>query len=307
MKDIYKYEGYLGYGLDGFNMKSLINLRNIITQGFFSFDNLDQELSQLDRISVEEIKSTAKKICDDFFNISTIDYINLDTLNANLSNIQSSTNAYELYEKIKGVLVSKSPFDLDVRLVDGHAMTGQIVKPLLITPNGLNEENRKVYFSEILLGNETNLLSIPTYVHEIAHAEQEKNIGYADDLLNREIISIFLEKVVADELDKSGKILRLAEQTRFLDLGYRYTLLYNPQISEDDKIDNFMYIKSILVAEKLFDMYKQERKQKNKDKYIDDINLVFDGKIKVEDIVAKRCINIRQCQDLQLIKRHLGK
>ena len=66
-----------------------------------------------------------------------------------------------------------------------------------------------------------------------------------------------------------------------------------------------MYVKSILFAEKLFDMYQNERKQKNKDKYFYQIQDVFDGKIQVEDLIRSRNITPVQTQDLSLLKRHI--
>lgn len=66
-----------------------------------------------------------------------------------------------------------------------------------------------------------------------------------------------------------------------------------------------MYVKSILFAEKLFDMYLNERKQKNKDKYFYGIQDVFDGKITVEDMIRNRNITTANSQDLGMLKRHL--
>ena len=46
-------------------------------------------------------------------------------------------------------------------------------------------------------------------------------------------------------------------------------------------------------------------KQKNKDGYMEDIQSVFDGKSKVEDIIKKRGITINKALDLSLIGRHI--
>lgn len=70
-------------------------------------------------------------------------------------------------------------------------------------------------------------------------------------------------------------------------------------------IDSLMYIKSTLIAEKLFDMYISERKEKSRDKYIDDVNAIIDGKMTVEEMISKRRISIAQCQDYGLFLRHM--
>lgn len=66
-----------------------------------------------------------------------------------------------------------------------------------------------------------------------------------------------------------------------------------------------MYVKSILLAVKLFDMYMSERKEKNRDKYMDDINAIIDGKMTVEEMINKRRVTIAQCQDYGLFLRHI--
>lgn len=186
-------------------------------------------------------------------------------------------------------------------------MVAEIIKPLLICPQELESDNRKVYFSHINLGKQLTELSAGTLVHEIAHSQQEQNIGYAEDCLNKEIISIFLEKVVALEMDPTGELLRISELTRFNDvLGHYYRLSSNKGLlSEEIYIEDLMYIKSTFYAEKLFDMYLNERKQKNKDKYFYQIQDVFDGKITVEELIQSRNITPAKTQDLSLLKRHI--
>ena len=108
-------------------------------------------------------------------------------------------------------------------------------------------------------------------------------------------------------MEPSGNLLKLSERTRLADLlnGYA-SLLTNPKsITELQKINNLMYIKSTLYAEKLFDLYLNERKQKNRDKYFMGIQDVFDGKITGEDMVRSKNITTANSQDLGMLKRHL--
>ena len=105
----------------------------------------------------------------------------------------------------------------------------------------------------------------------------------------------------------TGELLRISELTRFNDtLCHYYSLsLKKGVISGEEDAKDLLYIKSTFFAEKLFDMYQNERKQKNKDKYFCQIQDVFDGKIQVEDLIRSRNITPVQTQDLSLLKRHI--
>lgn len=204
-----------------------------------------------------------------------------------------------------------SPFDIPIILDDGHSMNGETLKMLILIPKGFvpNDIGIMLPFSHIKLGNQLTKLSSSTYIHEIAHTQQESNSGYAESYLNKEVISVFLEKLSALESDPSGKLLCISEKTRFMYIARlmeQLVLSENGSIlSDDEKLEYSMYIQSTLLAEKLFDMYLQERKQKNKDKYIYDIQGVFDGNQTIEDIINRRNITVNQGKDLSLIKRHI--
>ena len=302
-----KYEGYQGIALDRFNIFSLRNLSILYNSPARDFSDLDSKLNELPRLSLEEVKSLAQEFCQKYFSSHNIFVTSSATLQENQHYISCSKTGEEFYQKVNSFLREISPFAININLIEGHAMVGYIYKPLFIFPNCLDTKNRKVYYEYMALGKDLNLLSVGTFVHEFAHSQQEQNIGYCADYLNKEVISIFLEKVVALELDPSGELLKLSERMRFLDLFYKYGRIISQgnTLTTEEKNDDLVYVKSILIAEKLFDMYQKERKPKNKDKYISDIQSVFDGQQTVEDIIGRRNINIHQCQDLLLLKRHL--
>ena len=77
------------------------------------------------------------------------------------------------------------------------------------------------------------------------------------------------------------------------------------KLSDEDRLNTMTYVQSTLLAEKLFDMYLKERKQKEKDKYIRDIQNVFDGRQTVDDMIGRRGVTLNQCLDTSLIKRHI--
>lgn len=298
------YGGYKGIALDGFSVKNLNVLKNTLNKLPINF-NVADDYTALEDMSLDEVKSLTKKFCEDYLALK--DVMEIDPGSVDLEYIADSDTYEEFYGKVNAFLKPLSPLDLDIRLVDEKPMYGTLHKPLIICPDCLSNDNRKIYYEYIELGSKLNLLSIPTYIHEIGHAEIEQNIGYAEDYLHKEVVSIFLEKVSAFKIDKSGNLLKLCERFRLLYLITLCKQLFLPGrfFSEEDRIKNLMYIKSILLSEKLFDMYLKEIKEKNRDRYIDDINAIIDGKITVEEMINKRHISIAQCQDYGLFLRHM--
>ena len=173
----------------------------------------------------------------------------------------------------------------------------------------IKNDNRIIPFSRILLGNDLTKLSVSTYIHELGHTLQESIPGYADSFLNKEVISIFLEKLSALELDPTGRLLEASERMRFSHLLNVIRILslndLTNSFSCEDVIDNYKYLHSTLIAQKLFDLYLQEIKQRKRDKYIYEIQDIFDGKIQVEDMISNHSVTIQNAKDLSLIKRHI--
>ena len=298
------YLGYKGINLDRISLKTFRNFISVMPK---KNEESFASLLNLPTLSLEEIRELTKRFCQKYFSLSDISYVSLDQIKSNMEFISASRSTSELYDRVNSLLVKINPLDLPINFVDGHSMVGEIQKPILITPIEAKGDNRQVYFSHINLGKQLTQLSAATLIHEIAHYQQEQNIGYAEDYLNKEIISIFLEKVAALEMDPTGELLRISELTRFNYTLYHYYSLSLKKgiISGEKDAKDLLYIKSTFYAEKLFDMYLNERKQKNKDKYFYQIQDVFDGKIMVEDLIRSRNITPAQTQDLSLLRRHI--
>ncbi|MCR4580961.1 MAG: hypothetical protein K5666_00415, partial [Bacilli bacterium] len=293
-----------GINLDNISLKMFRNFISVMPK---KDEKSISSLLNLPTLSLEEVRELTKTFCQKYFSLSDIYYASYDQLKSNMEYFGSTNSVTEFYDRVNSFLVKKNPLDLPINLVEGHSIVGKIEKPLIITPVATQGDNRQVYFSHINLGEQLTQLSSATLIHEIAHSQQEKNIGYAEDYLNKEIISIFLEKVAALEMDPTGELLRVSELTRFNDILDRYysLSLKMGNISNENDASNLLYIKSTFYAEKLFDMYLNERKQKNKDKYFYQIQDVFDGKITVEELIRSRNITLAQTQDLGLLKRHI--
>lgn len=256
------YGGYKGIALDGFNVKSLNVLRNTLAKLPIDSKVIIDDYNALEDMSLDEIRSLTKKFCEDYLDIRDVMKIYRDKID--MDYIADSNTGEEFYGKVNALLKPISPFDLDIHLVDGILLVGKVHKPLIISPDALDTDIRKIYYEYIELGKRLNLLSVPIYAHEIVHMEVDQNIGGVEDLLNREVLSIFLEKVAALNVDSTGKLLKLCERIRFKDLVTYYRVLMLPEkiVGMEKIIDSLMYIKSTLIAEKLFDMYLSERREK---------------------------------------------
>jgi len=300
---------YLGY--DKPNGKILLgpsynNVYNVINK------LSEKDLLELKPITIDEMKKTAVKFYEKYFDLHDIFFAPLENTKVIMSDVQTGKidelQAYKQYYELSREI---SPFELPIVLKKGDSMIGEVIKPLILLPKEFipKEIMGFVPFSDIHLGDEITTLSVPTYIHEIAHTQQESNPGYAKSYFNKEVISIFLEKLSAYENDPTGNLLKVSERRRFMHIKTSIDSLKIDDkmhiLTEEERLDCAMYIQSTLLAEKMFDMYLQEKKVKKREKYIYDIQDVFDGKQTVEDILEKRNITINQGKDLSLIKRHI--
>ena len=182
-------------------------------------------------VSLEEAKKEAVAFYSKYFSVHDIKKVLMEDLRGIQKKVQlGDITGIEAYKQYFQLLKEVSPFDLPVKLVEGHSMIGEIKKALMIIPKEFIPENTGVMipFVNIELGKELDELSSSTYVHEIAHTQQESHPGYAKSYLNKEVISIFLEKLSALEKDPTGKLLLMSERKRFLYLANVISTLYLP-------------------------------------------------------------------------------
>ena len=309
IEDELTYSGYKGYNLDRFpfnSLKNIMEISDIISSNkdFYSFAD---KYYTFDKMSIDEALKISKGIFEEYFNTHNILLCDEDILDKTIEALPDDTNPYDFYEAVNGLLTSIDPFDIPFKYDDKHDFDSRITMPLRLYPGHYTEPNRKIYFSHITSGYIVNLFTSCYINHEVMHTQLESVIGYTDDYLNREVLSIFVEKLSALKVDPTGELLKMVERIRFDDLvkQYNYYLLNKDSVPAKDMLVKLTYIKSTLVAEKLFDMYMQERKEKNKDKYIDDIQNIMDGRVKLDEVLIKRGITPSKCQDVLYLKRQI--
>lgn len=305
---------WLGYENQNYNLKIGKNF-DIITKVISSL-KLD-DLKPLEIISIDYMKEKTVEFYAKYFNLHDVFYVSPECydkyfgttgVNKNYKNKITTIDSFAEYYKMCDEV---SPFDIPIKLVDGHSMVGEIKKGLIMSNEALQLAGMKkiIPFINIELGKELTLLSSCTYAHEIAHSQLESNPGSVKNYLNKEVITVFLEKVSALELDPSGEMLKFSERRRFIDIAQKISEINLDGkfkvLTEEQKLENIMYIRSALLAEKLFDMYINERKDKHRRRYIYDIQDIFDGKQTVEDFIDKNKVTIEQGKNLELIRRHI--
>lgn len=264
-------------------------------------------------ISFEEMKSKTVEFYNKYFDLHDISYISFDCAQSAGEQLRQEKDELEAYSKYFSLLKEVNPFSLTVELSPKyeHPMEGTLMKPIVIIGDykKISEQDRKVAMSKIIMACNSTILSSATYAHEIAHTQQESHVGYCSNYLNKEVISIFIEKLAALELDPTGSLLKKQERARFI--GMYQNLLsikfnnFKNIMDEKKLLDAHLAVQSGLFAEKLFDNYLSERKQKHKDKYIYDIQDVFDGKITVEELLGKHNITLNNSATPLLIKKHM--
>ena len=304
---------WLCYENQNYNLKIGKNF-DIITK-FISSLKLD-DLKPLEIISIDYMKEKTVEFYAKYFNLHDVFLVSPECYDnyfgtMGVNNYKNKTTTVDSFAEYYKMCYEVSPFDIPIKLVDGHSMIGEIQKGLIMSNEALELTGMKkiIPFRHIELGKELTPLSSCTYAHEIAHSQLESNPGFVKNYLNKEVISVFIEKVSALELDPSGEMLKFSERIRFVDIATKISELNLDEkfkvLTEEQKLENIMYIRSALLAEKLFDMYINERKDKHRRRYIYDIQDIFDGKQTVEDFIDKNKVTIEQGKNLELIRRHI--
>ena len=307
--DILKYEGYKGFHLDNFDFNKLQYLSGIEKKINKKLDYifLNNCILDLESLNLEEAIDIVKDFYNDYFKVHNINYVDEALLDETVKGMNDNISASEFYDAINKILVSINPLDLPFVINGEYNLDSRIKIPIYVYSGYPNEKNREMYFSKVTVGNLINSLTPVFVAHEMMHLETLSVIGYADDYLNCEVLSIFIEKIAALNMDKSLKLLKIIEKIRMRDLIEQYNkyLRDRHQLLEEDMLISLMYIKSSLVAQKLFDMYIREKREEKRDQYIYDIQDVIDGKMKVEELLLKRGITAGKCEYLKCLRRHI--
>lgn len=286
--------------------KSLIAAMNILCQ----LPSIPAEIT-LPSLTLAEVKEKTQSIFCKYFQVHDIAIIDLEKP----ITIYLDDTGAEVAQKINSQSKMASPFEIPINLTkEGTTLDGELKKsiPLFEKPGYI--ENLNIPFSSINLCDNVNLMTAAIYAHEIAHALTESVKGYTQSYFNKEVISIFIEKLVALELDPSKELLRTLERSRYKHAQDCYKVIQSTNLpflssrvnfTKTELLDASTYIHSTFIATKLFDIYQNARKEKDKFKIIKSIQAIFDGEKTVEKLLLEQQVDFNKGKDINLIKRHI--
>lgn len=174
--------------------------------------------------------------------------------------------------------------NVPITFADTHTcIYGETVKPLSLVDDNSFLERLPILLSGYNIGSiNLSRLGIITHLHEVTHALLERNKGSVKDYYKSEMLSILMEKIAADEIDKTS--ILLSKQNIF-----RYENL--KQSLENSNDDSHKYLLSTLLAEILFNKYKNGN-ETYKNHLLAQISKILDGKLVLEDMLINEGITL---------------
>ncbi len=197
-----------------------------------------------------------------------------------------------------------SIFDIPL-VIDGKPCTllqANIFKQIAVVPDSMVPKSigRQAPFLKITMGGIPNITMKVAYAHELMHALLESRPGCTSDLVYKETIPIFIERVISEKMgqETSTKLEKIRTT-------YEALLLIDSVPTKDVEEDGVLHAMGSLMGLKLYENYCNERKEKKKKEYFTDIQKIIDGESTVEDLLKKREVTINGSLDPLFIMRHL--
>ena len=174
--------------------------------------------------------------------------------------------------------------NVPINFADTHTcIYGETIKPLSLVDDDSFLERLPILVSGYNIGSiNLSRLGIITHLHEVTHALLERNKGSVRDYYKAEMLSILMEKIAADEIDKTSVLLSKQNIFRYENLK---------QSLENSNDDSHKYLLSTLLAEVLFDKYKNGN-ETYKNHLLIQISKVLDGKLVLEDMLINEGITL---------------
>ncbi len=146
--------------------------------------------------------------------------------------------------------------------------------------------------SVVRLGGNYNVLSIGMYGHEIVHLLLEKHRGSVENVLNQEVLSIFMEKAITDQVDTTPnknyfKICELFRMSNAKEALFDFM----SQTDFEQRVESLKYLYGSLVAGVLHNKYR-EGSPEVKLEIKNSIKQLFNGKTTLEKLLEEQHIRL---------------
>lgn len=258
-----------------------------------------KRLSDSSRLRI--MKDGISVFSDNGLSLNKIPYVKYAIIeHCNLENKKNDGDVNSLISMLNNFIELRHPFEVPVIFDCNLDIEDGFFRPLYI---GDKNKNMKLIFAEYILTGKLSELTPGIYTHEIVHSQLE-NVKGVKNYLNYEVLSVFFDKLTALYLDKSGELLKKNESLRFNTLKQSIYLLLDDNLPHVGKLIASMSASSLLQAEHLFDRYLYGTTSEKND-IIEQIQNIFDGENKVEDLLEVNDITFDNSQNCELIKKHL--
>lgn len=171
------------------------------------------------------------------------------------------------------------------------SMEGGIKKFLPLLGDNEFLKNLPISMSSIIIGDGLDRISHGTYAHEVTHGLLERHKGAIENYNHNEVLSIFMEKVVIDNFDKTPnkKVIKTSEAYRLKHIQENIVKLNN----QDPEISGaaMQYILGGLLAGVMFDKYQNENEQGRRRMFAN-VKTVLAGDKTVEKLLEEEQISL---------------
>lgn len=304
-------DGYKTYETDYFNSASYRSLRTVMLE---HLPLGDVERFHFDYTTKSEVISSGRFVIDKHFGTHDlrVRYSDGAEMESRLVAIFGPHPKPDKYDEIIGYINNQINLvrvtDIPVYLNCNHQTNGYVCTTFFYGNKDMEEEYFKKLpncIGEIGLEGSCTDNTKCMYVHEMAHALINRHKGNIYNLLNREVFSIFMEKVAARDLDESGDLLDLKNFYRIIQNKHN---MLDKEITEFNEgslkriLENKMYIISTLYATALFDTYSKGSKKIQKE--IDlSLGKVITGEDVLEDVLEHYEATLER--GTRTMKRHI--
>lgn len=273
----------------------LLELDNDIIRVYDSLsDNLDEPKYGKILKNKRKIIKVTREILDNYFDFHDVNYIP-SVVSENIRRLlfMGVWDQQMISEQLGNYMKMVSPYEIPINyssdaLVHKHCF------------------NDNMCFSSISLDKSINKLLFSCYGHELVHTQLDSQKGVVTNYHNREVLSIFVEDLISYEKDSSGALLRNILLYRYGDLLQCIRYLKKESASVNIKLEASIFIMSTLKAEKLFNIYINSSTHE-REKILQGIQNVFDGKETVEDFLDRYNITYNNSKNEEIIVKQLKK
>ena len=165
-------------------------------------------------------------------------------------------------------------------------------------------EKHPIISCGIVLANQNDDLGSAVLVHEMTHSLIDRHKGIIENRLHNEILSIYMELLSANELDKSGKLLNYALLDRLQSLKSNILSLNLNSFNGYKDIENQTYTDSALYAFNLFENYITAS-DKSRKSITKEINKTLSGDRLLEETLEK--LDITEEEGSHIIRGYVKK